>query len=151
MSVLKKPALPRTISIDKKKISSGPRVLRCSLAQATFIMSSVFVNDLSRSQHQSVAVLDYEYSPFFLRDRRASETRARVKITPREIVETGLLELVVYNCSGGPASLCFLGSSWVLWGQKMCVLKSLMSQVLSNTSVKLVFGTHFPSTPSPMY
>ena len=111
MSVLKKPALPRTISIDKKKISSGPRVLRCSLAQATFIMSSVFVNDLSRSQHQSVAVLDYEYSPFFLRDRRASETRARVKITPREIVETGLLELVVYNCSGGPASLCFLGSS----------------------------------------
>ena len=72
--------------------------MRCSLAQATFIVSSVFVNDLSRSQHQSVAVLDYEYSPFFLRDRRASETRARVKITPREIVETGLLELVVYNC-----------------------------------------------------
>ena len=33
----------------------------------------------------------------------------------------------------------------------MCVLKSLMSQVLSNTSVRLVFGTHFPSTPSPTY
>ena len=28
--------------------------------------------------------LDYKQSPFFLRDRRASETRARVKITPRE-------------------------------------------------------------------
>ena len=28
--------------------------------------------------------LDYEWSPFFLRDSRASETRARVKITPRE-------------------------------------------------------------------
>ena len=28
--------------------------------------------------------LDYEWSPFFLRDSRASETRARVKIPPRE-------------------------------------------------------------------
>ena len=28
--------------------------------------------------------LDYEWSPFFLRDSRASEMRARVKITPRE-------------------------------------------------------------------
>ena len=28
--------------------------------------------------------LDYEWSPFFFRDSRASETRARVKITPRE-------------------------------------------------------------------
>ena len=28
--------------------------------------------------------LDYEYSPVFLRDSKASETRARVKITPRE-------------------------------------------------------------------
>ena len=31
-----------------------------------------------------VLQLDYEQSPFFLRDSRASETRARVKITPRE-------------------------------------------------------------------
>ena len=28
--------------------------------------------------------VDYEYSSYFLRDSRASETRARVKITPRE-------------------------------------------------------------------
>ena len=28
--------------------------------------------------------VDYEKSPFFLRDSRASETRASVKITPRE-------------------------------------------------------------------
>ena len=28
--------------------------------------------------------LDYESSPFFLRDRRVSETLVRVKITPRE-------------------------------------------------------------------
>ena len=28
--------------------------------------------------------LDYEWSPFFFRDTHASETRARVKITPRE-------------------------------------------------------------------
>ena len=42
------------------------------------------------------------------------------------------------SSSGGPlASLCFLGSSWVVWGQKMCALKSSMSPVLSNTSVKL--------------
>ena len=33
----------------------------------------------------------------------------------------------VGSCSGGPASLCFLGSSWVVWGQKMCPLKSSMS------------------------
>ena len=26
----------------------------------------------------------------------------------------------VGSCSGGPGSLCFLGSSWVVWGQKMC-------------------------------
>ena len=32
--------------------------------------------------------LDYEQSPFSLRDSRASETRARVKITPREKGET---------------------------------------------------------------
>ena len=32
--------------------------------------------------------LDYEWSPFFLRDSRASEARARVKITPREKGET---------------------------------------------------------------
>ena len=30
------------------------------------------------------------------------------------------------SCSGGPTSLCFLGSSRVVWGQKMCALKSLM-------------------------
>ena len=42
----------------------------------------------------------------------------------------------VGSCSGSPASWCFLGSSWVVWGQKMCSLKSLMSLVLSNTSVK---------------
>ena len=34
-------------------------------------------------------VIDYEWSPFFLRVSRASETRARVKITPREKSETG--------------------------------------------------------------
>ena len=28
------------------------------------------------------------------------------------------------SCSGGPALWCFLGSSWVVWGQKMCALKS---------------------------
>ena len=28
--------------------------------------------------------VDYEYSPFFLRDSRVRETRARVKITSRE-------------------------------------------------------------------
>ena len=32
--------------------------------------------------------LDYEWSPFSLRDSRASEARARVKITPREKGET---------------------------------------------------------------
>ena len=28
--------------------------------------------------------VDYEYSPFFLRDSRASETRVRTKITPHK-------------------------------------------------------------------
>ena len=32
----------------------------------------------------SECCVDHEKSPFFLRDSRASETRARVKITPRE-------------------------------------------------------------------
>ena len=31
------------------------------------------------------------------------------------------------RCSGGPASLCFLGCSWVVWGQKMGTVKSPMS------------------------
>ena len=46
----------------------------------------------------------------------------------------------VASCSGGPASLCFLGSPVVLElseGRKY----ALMSQVLSNTSVKVFFGT----------
>ena len=46
----------------------------------------------------------------------------------------------VGSCSGGPASLCFLGSPVVLElseGRKYV----LMSQVLSNTSVKVFFGT----------
>ena len=46
----------------------------------------------------------------------------------------------VGSCSGGPASLCFLGSPVVLElseGRKY----ALMSQVLSNTSVKVFFGT----------
>ena len=37
-------------------------------------------------------LLDYEQSPFFVSDSRASETRARVKITPREKGETRLGE-----------------------------------------------------------
>ena len=46
----------------------------------------------------------------------------------------------VGSCSGSPASLCFLGSPVVLElseGRKY----ALMSQVLSNTSVKVFFGT----------
>ena len=46
----------------------------------------------------------------------------------------------VGSCSGGPASLCFLGSPVVLElseGRKY----ALMSQVLSNTSAKVFFGT----------
>ena len=46
----------------------------------------------------------------------------------------------VGSCSGGPASLCFLGSPVVLElseGRKY----ALMSEVLSNTSVKVFFGT----------
>ena len=46
----------------------------------------------------------------------------------------------VGSCSGGPASLCFLGSPVALElseGRKY----ALMSQVLSNTSVKVFFGT----------
>ena len=49
----------------------------------------------------------------------------------------------VGSCSGGPASLCFLGSPVVLElseGRKY----ALMSQVLSNTSVKVFFGTKPP-------
>ena len=34
------------------------------------------------------AAVDYEQSPFFLSDSGASETRARVKITPREKGDT---------------------------------------------------------------
>ena len=36
------------------------------------------------SQFLGALFIDYQQSPFFLRDSRASETRARVKITPRE-------------------------------------------------------------------
>ena len=41
---------------------------------------------------------DSKYSSFFLRDSRASETRARVKITPREKGETrwGTLNLTIF-------------------------------------------------------
>ena len=54
----------------------------------------------------------------------------------------------VGSCSGGPASLCFLGSPVVLElseGRKYV----LMSQVLSNTSVKVFFGTKTSLHPPP--
>ena len=54
----------------------------------------------------------------------------------------------VGSCSGGPASLCFLGSPVVLElseGRKY----ALMSQVLSNTSVKVFFGTKTSLRPPP--
>ena len=40
--------------------------------------------DESASEGTVNSAIDYEQSPFFLRDSRASKTRARVKITPRE-------------------------------------------------------------------
>ena len=39
--------------------------------------------------------------------------------------------------------------SWAVWGQKMCALKSLMSQVLSNTPVKVFLGTKTYGALSP--
>ena len=70
----------------------------------------------------------------------------------------------VGSCSGSPAPWCFLGSSWVVWGPKMCSLKSPMSLVLSNTSVKALpvqifvwgwgrggFGSPCPPAPPPMH
>ena len=56
----------------------------------------------------------------------------------------------VGSCSGGPASLCFLGSPVVLElseGRKY----ALMSQVLSNTSVKVFFGTKTSLRPPPIF
>ena len=44
--------------------------------------------------------------------------------------------------SGDPASSCLFGSSWVVWRQKM-------SRVLSNTSVKVFFGTKTWGTAPP--
>ena len=38
------------------------------------------------STRREVPRIDYKKSPFFLRDSRARETRARVKITPRGVV-----------------------------------------------------------------
>ena len=44
-------------------------------------------------------VVDYEYSPFFLRDSRANETQARVKVTSREKGETLRGERRMRDCS----------------------------------------------------
>ena len=44
-------------------------------------------------------VVDYEYSPFFLRDSRANETQARVKVTSREKGETRRGERRMRDCS----------------------------------------------------
>ena len=51
------------------------------------------------------------------------------------------------------ARSCFLGSSRVVSGQKMCALKSLMSQVLSSTSAKVFVGpkTWGGSAPHPKF
>ena len=56
----------------------------------------------------------------------------------------------VGSCSGGPASLCFSGSPVVLElseGRKY----ALMSQVLSNTSVKVFFGTRTSLRPPQFF
>ena len=44
-------------------------------------------------------VVDYEYSPIFLRDSRANETQARVKVTSREKGETRRGERRMRDCS----------------------------------------------------
>ena len=78
-----------------------------------------------------------------------------MKITAREKAEMGLL--VVYSCSGGPASLCFLGS--------YLGAENVRSEVADVTGIvkyigKTVFrhqnwgggyGPLFPPTPPPMY
>ena len=62
----------------------------------------------------------------------------KVSNTPFELfVDNALLG----GCSDHPPSLGFFGSSWVVWGQKMSTLKTLMSQVLPNTLVKVLFGS----------
>ena len=45
---------------------------------------------------------------------------------------------------------CFLGSPWVIWGQKMFALKSPMSQVLSNISVKVFLATKTRGATDPL-
>ena len=44
-------------------------------------------------------VVDYEYSPLILRDSRANETQARVKVTSREKGETRRGERRMRDCS----------------------------------------------------
>ena len=47
-------------------------------------MNEIVKESYREEKRMSNTAIDYEYSPFFLRNSKASERRARVKITPRE-------------------------------------------------------------------
>ena len=54
----------------------------------------------------------------------------------------------VVSCWGVPAWWCMvLGSYCVVWGQKMCALKSPMSLVMSDTSIFVWRGRYGPPCP----
>ena len=73
---------PKKVAVEERLpfLESGGRRWRFDCITAS--------KNLSRFQSHKVPQakghFDYEQSPFFLRDSRASETRKRVKITPRE-------------------------------------------------------------------
>ena len=77
------------VSLHAHRLFSGRACSRkkdpCFSALFYNYLRLLLLHGKERSQHKDIVVtLDYEWSPFFLRDSRASETRARVKITPRE-------------------------------------------------------------------
>ena len=51
-----------------------------------FFLLILIVRGEAASTRLEVPRIDYEQSPFFLRDSRASDKRARVKITPLSVV-----------------------------------------------------------------
>ena len=51
-----------------------------------FFSLILMVRGEAASTRREVPRIDYKKFPFFLRDSRARETRARVKITPRGVV-----------------------------------------------------------------
>ena len=79
--------------------------------------------------HSAIPLLKFSKMPFvlFFGTSKPLLQSSECQVCLQSICDNA----TVGSCSGGPASWCFLGSSWVIYGHTMCILMLLMPPVMS--------------------